>query len=366
MKRFARFLGALLACCAACTAQSAAVPPGRDDEVIEQLPPAVARAGAPASADEAAQRALALVALAQREGDPRPAGQALALLRPWRDDARAPATVVLALAQAEQHLHRFDGARARLQALVARDPALPQAWLMLATLHRVQGRYAESDAACAGLERAGAALFAVACAAENAALRGGFDTARSRLEALLRAAPDAATRGWLWTTLGELELRAGRAEPAEAALRAALRGPPDGYATLALADLLLGQGRAAEAVALLQGQPESDPVLLRRAMADPGSAAAAELRRRFAQADLRPGAAEGHGRERALFALHVERDAVAALRLARENVRVQREPADLLLLARAARAAGDEGARQQATRLAKEMGLEDRRLQASQ
>jgi predicted Zn-dependent protease len=273
---------------------------------------------------------------------------------------------VLALAQAEQHLHRFDSARARLQALTARDPALPQAWLMLATLHRVQGHYADADASCAGLQRAAAALHAAACAAENAALRGAHDSARSTLQALLRMAPDATTRGWLWTTLAELEQRAGRAAAAEAAFHAALQAQPDGYATLALADLLLDQGRAAEAVALLRDQPDSDAVLLRRAIANtrPDNQAAAELRRRFAQADLRPGAVEGHGRERALFALHGEHDTTAALRHARENVRVQREPVDLLLLLRAARAAGDKAARIQARQLIEEMGLEDRRLQA--
>jgi hypothetical protein len=76
------------------------------------------------------------------------------------------------------------------------------------------------------------------------------------------------------------------------------------------------------------------------------------------------GAAEGHGRERALFALYGEHDTTAALRHARANVRVQREPADLLPLLRAARAAGDKAARTQARQLIEEMGLEDRRLQA--
>jgi tetratricopeptide (TPR) repeat protein len=361
-----RWIAGLAATLLAAAAQAAVLQPSREDEVIERLPPTLARAAAPASPQDAAQRALALVAQARRGGDPRPAGQALALLRPWQNDARAPASVVIALADAEQYLHRFDAARTRLQALTAREPAQAQAWLMLATLHRVQGRYADSDAACVGLQRAGAALHAAACAAENTSLRGGHDRARAQLQALLRTAPDAATRGWLWTTLAELEQRAGRAAPAEAAFRAALQAQPDGYATLSLADLLLEQGRSAEAVALLQGQPDSDAVLLRRAMAGShaDNEAAAELRQRFFQADLRPGAAEGHGRERALFALYVEHDAAAALRHARDNVRVQREPADLLLLLHAARAAGDTAASTQARQLIEEVGLEDQRLHA--
>jgi tetratricopeptide (TPR) repeat protein len=361
-------LPALAAALVAVAAQAVVLQPMRDDEVVERLPPAAPGRGTavPSSPQEAAQRALALTAQARRTGDPRPAGQALALLRPWQNDARAPAPVVIALADAEQHLHRFDAARERLQALVAREAPPPQAWLMLATLQRLQGRYADSEVACAGLRRSGAALHAAACAAENAALRGEFDTARARLQDLLRAAPDAATQAWLGTTLAELEQRAGRPRVAEAAFRAALRSQPDHYTTLALADLLLEQGRAAEALALLRDEPDSDAVLLRRAMASPraDNEAAAELRRRFAQADLRPGAAEGHERERALFALYVEHDTCAALRHARANVHVQREPTDLLLLLRAARAAGDTAARQQARQVIEEMGLEDHRLQA--
>jgi hypothetical protein len=359
-------LAALAAALLALAVQAVVLQPARDDEVIERLPPAPPRAAAPSSPQDAAQRALALVAQARRAGDPRLAGQALALLRPWADDPRAAAPVVIALVDAEQHLHRFDAARTRLLALAAREAPPPQAWLMLATLQRLQGHYAAADAACAGLRRSGAELYALACTAENAALRGAFDAARARLQVLLRAAPDAATQSWLYTTLAELEQRAGRPAPAEAAFRAALQAQPDGYSTLALADLLLDQSRAAEALALLRDQPDSDAVLLRRARADPrtDNEAAAELRRRFAQADLRPGAAEGHGRERALFALFVEHDAAAALRHARANVRVQREPADLLLLLRAAHAAGDAAARQEAHQLVEEMGLEDRRLQA--
>lgn len=361
-------LPALAAMLVAAAAQAVVLQPLRDDEVVERLPPAAPGRGtaAPSSPPDAAQHALALTAQARRTGDPRPAGQALALLRPWQNDARAPAAVVIALADAEQHLHRFDAARERLQALAAREAPPPQVWLMLATLQRLQGRYAASDTACAGLRRSGAALHAAACAAENAALRGEFDTARARLQGLLRAAPDATTQAWLGTTLAELEQRAGRPAAAEAAFRAALRAQPDPYAVLALADLLLEQGRAAEALVLLRDQPDSDAVLLRRAIADPrvDNEAAAELRRRFAQADLRPGAAEGHERERALFALVVEHDASAALRHARANVRVQREPADLLLLLRAARAAGDTAARTQARQVIEEMGLEDYRLQA--
>jgi hypothetical protein len=63
------------------------------------------------------------------------------------------------------------------------------------------------------------------------------------------------------------------------------------------------------------------------------------------------------------MALEIERDPAAALRLARRNVEHQREPLDILLLARCAAAANDAGARLEARQLAQRMGLQDVRLE---
>jgi tetratricopeptide (TPR) repeat protein len=352
--------------------------PDADTAVVERLPARLLprpapQAGAPAPSPlQAAAAARQLLEQARREGDPRPAGQALALLAPWRDAADAPAPVVVALATVEQYLHDFEGAARRLQALLERDAAQPQAWLTLATLRRVQGRYAESDEACRHLAALRSApLYARACLAENTGLRGGFEDARKAFETLLaEAGADTATRAWLLTSLGELQARAGQPAEAERAFRAALRAQPDGYTALALADLLLAQGRAAEVPTLLRDEPRSDGVLLRLAMAGaPGGMgvndAAAELRERMAQAAQRPGVAALDARERALFELAVQRDARAALAAARDNTTRQREPLDLLLLARAARTAGDAGALAQTRTLLAEVGLHDRRIEAA-
>lgn len=354
-------------------AQAVPLAPGADADVIERLPPRLlprpaAQAGAPAlSPPQAAAAARQLMEQARGSGDPRPAGQALALLAPWREAADAPAQVVVLLATVEQYLHDFEGAARRLQALLVRDPAQPQAWLTLATIRRVQGRYADSDDACRRLAALRVApLHARACLAENAGLRGHVEEARAAFEALLaEAGEDAATRAWLLTSLGELQARAGRPGEAETSLRAALRAQPDGYTALALADLLLAQSRAAEVQPLLRREPRSDGVLLRLAAAGAreGTDPATELRERMAQAAQRPGVAALDGRERALFELVVQRDARAALRAARDNATRQREPLDLLLLARAARAASDPAALAQTRTLLAEVGLHDRRIE---
>ena len=74
---------------------------------------------------------------------------------------------------------------------------------------------------------AGAAIYATACLAENAALRGETAAARRSFETLLATARlPAATRGWLLTSLAELEERDGRAGAADAAYRDVLQARP--------------------------------------------------------------------------------------------------------------------------------------------
>jgi len=371
----------LLLCMAlAAGAQGAPLLPTSDAEVVETL---AAQAG-----DRAEERALrrrqqaspgdatVAVALARRyleqahrEGDPRFAGRALAALQHWAQASNAPAEVLLTRATVMQYLHQFDPAAQLLEGLVQRQPALAQAWLTLATIRRVQGRYAESDLACAGLAKAGAALYAQACQAENDGLRGQFDSARARFNQMLTGRLDAGTRNWLLTSVAELEASAARPAQAEQAYRAALSAQSDDYTRLSFADFLMLQSRDAEALVLLNGQPRSDAVLLRLAMAGQRTAAPAarhdvrELRERIAQANQRPGAGASHAREQAMFALWIDSQPVRALELARANVKLQREAIDLLLLAQAAKASGQADAQQEAKLLSQAVGLKDARLE---
>ncbi len=339
--------------------------PSSDSQVIERLPPA-ARISLSSDPASATRDALALLDEARRQGDPRLAGRALARLARWQTDPQADPALIIALASAEQYIHQFDKAIARLSDLLKRDPAQPQAWLMLATLRRAQGRYGDSDAACAQVARTTPAPYGPACLAENQALRGEFDAARSRLQALRSAFRSPALRGWLSTTLAELEQRAANPGAAEAAWRDALDSDPDGYTLIGWADFLLEQGRPLEAYAALSAEPRNDNVLLRlaiaarRAQRPDAAALQRELRERFALADQRP-ESSGHERERALAALDLDDRPRAALALARQNVSWQREPIDLLILARCAKAAGDAAAQAQARALAAQVGMVDLR-----
>jgi len=310
---------------------------------------------------------------AHASGDPRFAGLALAALRAWPDPARMPADLLLMRATLQQYLHEFDAAVGDLRLLLARPGSErnSQAWLTLATVLRVQGRYADSDAACREVGGAGVSVYATACLAENAALRGEVGAARKSFEALL-ADPQlaAGTRAWLTTSLAELEERDGRVAAADAAYRAVLRLGPDTYTAIAYADFLIAQRRPVEALKVLKDEARTDTVVLRLAIAGTlaktaqGERDVAEMRERIALANERPEARVFHGREQAMFALVVERAPELALALARGDVARQREPLDLLVFAEAARASGQREAIEEARRLKAAVGLHDRRIDA--
>ncbi|MBB3642273.1 tetratricopeptide repeat protein [Variovorax atrisoli] len=369
--------------------------PASDDEVVETLPVVAGwssqqhrlrRELAQRPKDEATAiaAASAYLELAREQGDARYAGYAMGALQAWEaaPPAQTPPAVLVMRATIAQFLHDFDGAEATLKVALARRPNDAQAWITLATILRVRGRYNESDAACRSLGRVGPALYGVACLAENAGLRGNHDDARQALQALLaepalRDADKAGTRQWLLTSLAEVEELAGRQAEADAAYRKAVAAQRSGYLLLAYSDYLQRVGRHAEIPRLLADEARSDAVLLRLAIAGAAARgksaqgaqtahdAAEELRQRFEAAALRPGTTALHAREEAMFALDVQNDPKRALELARLNARLQREPIDLLVFARAASAANDSAARGEVKALMQQIGLKDARVDAT-
>jgi len=363
--------------------------PASDDEVVETLPVVAGWSGeqrrlrrelAQRPNDEATAIAAAstYLELAREQGDARYAGYAMGVLQAWEatPPAQTPPAVLVMRATVAQFLHDFDGAEATLRVALARRPNDAQAWITLATILRVRGRYNESDAACRSLGRTGPAFYGVACLAENAGLRGNHADARQALQALLadpvlRDADKAGTRQWLLTSIAEVEELAGRQAEADAAYRKAVAAQRSGYLLLAYSDYLQRVGRHAEIPKLLANEARSDAVLLRLAIAGAAArdtsaqAEADELRQRFEAAALRPGTTALHAREEAMFALDVQNDPKRALELARLNVRLQREPIDLLVFARAASAANDIAARGEVKALMQQIGLKDARVDAT-
>ena len=379
--------------------------PTQDGAIVEHLPTHVGDAAErrAAIAAERAQRAqlqqhpdelgLALkaandaLARGRLRGDPRELGVAQAALAPWWGRADAPPEVRLIQATALQSQHFFQEALVELDAVLATPgaslPVRAQAELTRAGVQQVLGHFAEAEAGCrrlVGIEfmalGSGVRLNGSACLAELSSLQGHADTAAATL-GRLAGAPDpssAATTAGApapgWLNLMRAELAQRRGDPAAGALfAAALKANADVYTQCAYADWLLDQHRPAEVLALLKGNEAADPVLLRIALAYKDlhgrnhpltREATTMLGERYDAALLRGD--RSHGREQSRYELELRGDARAALGYAKSNWLVQHEPADEVVLARAAHAAHRDSAADPLWQFLRDTGGRDARL----
>ncbi len=371
--------------------------PQRDDEVIERLPQRVGSAADRAAARQmraalrqspdqlplALNLAQAAIGRFRSTGDPRELGQAQAALAPWWNSSTPPPAARLLRAVIRQSQHDFQAALSDLDQMLT-DPAVPlplraQAELTRAAALQVQGRWREAGIGCARLASlryaalgTGVQLHGLVCSAELDSLQGRAAQAKASLDQLAHT----PTAPQSWISLIRAESAERRGDPAAGGLfRQALAAEGDIYSRAAYADWLLGARQwSAAANVLLDYDREAekdtaampDPLLLRLAIAWLGAkdsrapAAVADLQARFDAATLRGDTS--HGRERARFHLDVKPDAQTALTEARGNWEVQKEPADAILLVRAARAAGQPAAAEPVWKFVKEMGLVDARL----
>jgi hypothetical protein len=385
--------------------ESALLFPAQDGAIVEHLPTHVGDAAqrrAARAAERTQRRALqqhpdelGLALQAARDalargrlrGDPRELGVAQAALAPWWGRADAPPEVRLVQATVLQSQHFFHEALTELDALLAMPeaslPVRAQAELTRAGVQQVLGRFAEAQAGCrrlAGIDfmalGSGVRLNGAACLAELSSLQGHADAAAATL-ARLAGAPDpgsaAATAGAPapgWLNLMRAELAQRRGDPAAGALfAAALKAEPDVYTQCAYADWLLDQHRPADVVALLKDNAAADPVLLRLALAYKQlygrhapltRDASAMLGDRYDAALLRGD--RSHGREQSRYVLELRGDARAALAYATSNWNVQHEPADEVVLARAAHASHHDEAAEPLWQFLRETGGRDVRL----
>jgi tetratricopeptide (TPR) repeat protein len=319
--------------------------PARSD--LERLAPLRAAVKArPADLPAALALATGYIEIGRRNSDPRFVAYAQATLLPWLAHGAAPEPALVLQAITLQYLHQFDRSLALLERALTLAPLDGQAWLARAALLELRGDYAAARQACARLVRTADEITALTClesvdgrngrlAASYATLKG-FSGMDSRLP--------AAVRAWKLAVTAEMAERLGDEANAEGDLRQALSAAPDDpYLKAAYADLLLRLDRPAEVLSLLRGSEAQDPLLLRLAIA--GWRTQSPQAARWAQAYAeRSSAAQREGdvthlREQAMYLLEVQGDAAAALRAASSNWSVQREPADLRIYLRTARAA---------------------------
>lgn len=318
-------------------------------------------------------------ALAQRyieqariEGDPRYLGYAQAALAPWWTQPAPPDPVLVLRATLRQSTHQFPAALIDLDLAVKRDSNNVQAWITRATVQLVTGNLAAARASCMRLYSRAPALVVQTCLSGVGSV-GGQAAASYRQLVEARASHPPATADvavWVDTQLAEMAARSGDDVRAEAHFRQAMKADePDSYLLGAYADFLLDHDRAPEVVRLLKDKTRVDALLLRYALAlqATGAPEAKEatdaLRARFDAAMLRRDTV--HQREQARFELALRRDPAAAVRLAKANWQVQKEPADLRILADCALASGDAEAARLVRDWLRSSRIEDRRVAAT-
>jgi tetratricopeptide (TPR) repeat protein len=326
--------------------------PTHDEQVLAVIP-ASARHAQLNSREFARNRLDVALPLAQlyitqsrHTGDLRFLGYAESVLQPWLSGVAISADALVLQATVLQSRHEFSTALTVIDQALQLRGGDAQAWLTRATILRVLGRYDEALTACQELGRRAASEVTELCTQSLRGLMGELPAAYQRVGQLSAANLSAAARAWRDSELGEMAMRLGRDAEAEQWFQSGLRfAPDDFYIKAAYADLLLRQQRAKQVLQLLKGQDSIEPLLLRIAIAqqqlrDPGLAASrARLQAAFAAETQR---GEGiHRREQARFLLDVQQQPQAALQAALDNWKVQHETDDVLVLIRAAQAAGN-------------------------
>jgi tetratricopeptide (TPR) repeat protein len=328
-----------------------------------------ARRLARARVDVAIPLAQFYIQQARLSGDLRFLGYAEAVLAPWANQTPPNPTVLVLQATLQQSRHEFSAALDTLDRALAVRPEEPQALLIRATVLRVLGRYPEAGVACERFSRLVESRLAALCVQSLRGLNGHLESAYASLAVVSTQGWLNSEKSWLYSELGEMAVRLGRDAEAERWFQQDLRlAPTDFYVRAAYADLMLRQGRPGETLALLADQESLEPLLLRIAIAqkqlrDPAlGQTSARLQAAFA-AELQRGDAV-HRREQARFLLEVLDQPRPSLAAALENWRVQHEPDDVLVLLRAARAAGDPGAAAPAIDFVRSRGQSDVRVEA--
>lgn len=299
-----------------------------------------------ASASATVALASAFIERARVLREPAYFGRAEAALAPLAVRPGASATVRRLYALVLQYRHDFAGAEELLDAILREDAREEDARLLRASVRLVRGDFDGARADCAQLAAAGGTVAAsgFACFAEALAGGGHLDRALSMLGTLPMDSRtmEASVCAYLLATRAELRERSDDNPGAIADYRAALElAPRDDSIRAALADALSASGRTAEARAVLTVDQPGVALLVRSAALAEGPSRADLILR--ADGLLALEAARGdalHDREAAMLAL-AKGDPARALSAARRNFEVQKELADIRVLARAARAARD-------------------------
>ena len=128
--------------------------PMSDDQVLETLPRSLVSdevtamrrqlANSPTDINLASRVAGRYLAMGSLESDPRFYGYARAALSPWWGQTKPPPQILRLRAKLREKEHRYDDALVDLKLLLEQEPKNSQAWIEVANIFRVQGKYDEA------------------------------------------------------------------------------------------------------------------------------------------------------------------------------------------------------------------------------
>ena len=307
------------------------------------------------------------VKLGSLDGNPRCYGYARAALSPWWDDEQPSPAILHLRAKLMEKDHRYDLALVDLQLLVEKEPRNAQAWVEIANLYRVLGRYDEAMQACDSLSEFSEENQVDLCRIPIQAITGDAPLAYKKLNSIVPKAVELwpAAVPWMRVIQGSIARTLGDDDLAEQHFLDGLGSNPGNLHLLRYyADLLLDQQRNEEVVLLLRDHVMDNGILLRAAIAAnrQGRSEIAEvwktqLRSRFQEIRLR--GSEPHGRYEARFTLELLEAPEQALELALENWRKQKELRDSRNVLEAALATRDAAAAEHVLQFLRENQTDD-------
>jgi tetratricopeptide (TPR) repeat protein len=340
--------------------------PKTPDTVVERLPAGYAMFSS-STFDRASTetRAARLFDQASRTGDGRLAARADALLAAL-PGAQDTAQTLRLRAYSAQHRHRFDAAAAYLDRLLAIAPRDADARLSRAQVRLVQGRLDLARRDCVDLAIGVDANHGLLCAAALSKRRGQAHAAATLLERwLTQDGRDPKLRRYALRMRAEAAADAGESDTANRFERTLVDASDDTRTLTSYARYLRESGAPRDALLLLSNAPDTDGLLLERALiakrigSSQTESFISALDRRFRMA--RSLGAEPELRDEAEYQLALRGDAPGALALALRNFETQRDAEDVRILERAALAAGRPEALRPMRAWQREQGLGESR-----
>jgi tetratricopeptide (TPR) repeat protein len=282
-----------------------------------------------------------LIAIGRQSGDPRPYGQAQAILAPWWNLKEPPLPIIFDRAVILQFNHNFSQSLDDLSLYLSKNPRDVQARLTEANIKQVIGDYPGAKISCEALPNE-AGFFRTTCVASAAAMLEDPKAIFDQLSILLQFNTSKLTGGkagqnYALSVLADIAFQLGRTEESinlrETSVR---RDPDDLYAAITLIDAYFDVNRIKDATEIACQRRNHEGFLLRCTRGEKMLSMPQfkenrqKLMDAFAAEEVRGTGI--HLRERAYFDLYIENKFETALKYALENWKLQKEIIDAKLL----------------------------------